>query len=455
MLKKILALAGALTLNSLIGCAVIDRNQEFVYPQVVKNLENKNSHFSLENIVRKKDVFYAGASAIEISPHNSQYIAGFNANRASNGVQDDIFSRCIVVSYNDKTIAFVSLDLIGFMHENVQDVRYLVSKIKGNFVDEVVISSTHTHSGPDTIGMWGFGLPFLPLNSGIDKEYMSFVYDKITKSVYVAAKDLKEAKIKCASVELSANKKISRNYHEEMPNLIDRQLSVLQFCDANGKNIALLTNYGCHPEALNRKNKKISPDFVGVLNNSLEKSLGGVSVFFNQSIGGLITTDIDDSRSDDLNYLISESQRIGKTLANESLDCLKSAKKYSKPEIKFYRSEFFVPVENNFFLIGNKLGIIAKKDYAGFVKTEVNRIDIGDAQIVTVPGEIFPNVGTAIKREMTGEVNIIIGLGNDELGYIMFPKEFDNSIFSYEKTMSVGKKAGLLVEENAQKLLKN
>ena len=88
------------------------------------------------------------------------------------------------------------------------------------------------------------------------------------------------------------------------------------------------------------------------------------------------------------------------------------------------------------------------------MKSEVDRIDVGDAQIITVPGEIFPDLGKKIKLMMAGKINFILGLANDELGYIMFPKYFDIKDFSYETTMSPGKNTGLIVEENAVKLLK-
>ena len=61
----------------------------------------------------------------------------------------------------------------------MQDIREVVSRIQGNFVNNIIISSTHTHSGPDTIGLWGPGLPFFPLSSGLDENYMRFLYDKI------------------------------------------------------------------------------------------------------------------------------------------------------------------------------------------------------------------------------------------------------------------------------------
>ena len=454
MYKGLLGVIGAAAINFLSGCAVIDKDQKFVYPQIVENLEHRNKHFSLENTVREQGQLYVGASAVEITPNNQQYLAGFNANRKSDGVRDELFSKCVVLAYNNKTVAFVSLDLIGFMHENVDDVRYLVSKIKGNFVDKLIISSTHTHSAPDTIGMWGFGLPFLPLNSGIDKEYVSFLYDKIVESVFRAQKDLKPARMFYASKEISKEKKVSRNYHPEFSDLIDRQLSVLQFVCLDEKTISTLVNYGCHPEAFNQKNKKVTSDFVGVLNSELEKKFGGVSVFFNQSIGGLITTDIDDSKSGDLDYLASQCERIGKTIADETADCLVDKVECKNPKLNFYSAEFFVPVDNKFFRIGNFLGIVAKRDYGSFVKSEVDRIDVGDAQIITVPGEIFPDLGKKIKLMMAGKINFILGLANDELGYIMFPKYFDIKDFSYETTMSPGKNTGLIVEENAVKLLK-
>lgn len=433
------------------GCSVVDKSDKFVYPKIVQELESRNSHYSLGNIVRENNQLYVGASAVEITPVNNEYIAGFQVGRKSDGVLDELFARTVVLSYNDTTIAMVSLDLIGFMNENVDDIRYLVDKIKGNNVDEIIVSSTHTHAGPDTIGMWGPGLFVIPVGSGICEEYTKFLYDKIVESVYRAAKDMKKAKLFYASKQVSADKKISRNIHEELSDDVDRTLNVLQAVGDDGRTITTIVNYGCHPEALSRENTKFSSDFVGPLRTALENNYGGTAVFLQGSIGCLVSVDVDDKKWGNAEYDLQEMQRIGNSLADEVVYCLKAKKECAEPKITAYREEFLVPVDNWLFEFANNVGLVAKRDFDGYVKTEMVLVGIGGKiQLMTVPGEISPSLGERLKVFMNAEQKMIVGLSQDELGYV--PENYNHPALGYERTMSPGPKTSELLLEQGKKL---
>src|SRR3990167_4981726 len=97
MKKNMFSIVGAGLLSLFSGCSSIDKDSKFVYPDVVQNLEHRNRHYSLENVVMQKDVLYAGASAVKITPQNNVYLAGFRSNRKSVGVDDDLFARCVVL----------------------------------------------------------------------------------------------------------------------------------------------------------------------------------------------------------------------------------------------------------------------------------------------------------------------------------------------------------------------
>ncbi len=444
--KHTILTASVLSLAA-IGCQTLDTRQQYANPESVKKLVHLNRYFSLEGIVREKGQLYVGASAVEMTPYTQQYLAGFDPNRKNDGILDELFARTVVVSYNNKTVALVSLDLIGLMNENVQDIRSLVKSIRGNFVDDVVIASSHTHSGPDTLGLWGPSISKIPLGSGIDRQYLFFVYDKVAESVYRAAKDIKKAQVQYATKEIPASAHIAKNVRKGYEQEIDRSLVVLQFSDDAGKTIATVSNAACHPEVLGRKNKCMSSDFVGEFNYTVEREYGGVSVFLNQSIGGMITPDRLSAPKQE------ETLRIGRALAHEVFESLKHAQPCKNQVVRYAREEFKTPVENCLFRIANKAGITFKRDFDGFVLTEVNRIDLGDVQLVTVPGEVFPSVGREIKKYMKGKANMLVGLGNDELGYIMRKDDFSKSVFSYEQTMSVGSRVGEDVIEKARMLL--
>ena len=128
------------------------------------------------------------------------WIAGFSNNRPADGIHDDVWARTMVICDGKTRVAIVALDAIGFMNDEVVDVRNRIATEAG--VSYAIISSTHTHEGPDLLGLWGKS----PLKSGIDKEYMNFVKLQIVKSVETAVKNMRPAKLEISELQEIANK---------------------------------------------------------------------------------------------------------------------------------------------------------------------------------------------------------------------------------------------------------
>src|SRR5262245_17921119 len=76
------------------------------------------------------------------------FVAGFGANRRATGVHDPLMARAIVLAADKRKVAIVSVDLVGFFLPNVENVR---KQLEG--FDYVLVSSTHNHEGPDTLGL--------------------------------------------------------------------------------------------------------------------------------------------------------------------------------------------------------------------------------------------------------------------------------------------------------------
>ena len=71
-------------------------------------------------------------------------------------------------------------------------------------------------------------------------------------------------------------------------------------------------------------------------------------------------------------------------------------------------------------------------------------------QLITIPGEAYPKIGMAIKRGMCAKYKFVIGLANDELGYLLYPEDFLNDLYSYEITAGMSPHwGGVLVEKYA------
>ncbi len=84
---------------------------------------------------------------------DAYWIAGFGYKRAANGIHDDLWARTMVIDDGTTRIAVVSLDLVGFFHSEVIDIRKMLPVDSG--ITYLTVASTHTHEAPDMMGIWG------------------------------------------------------------------------------------------------------------------------------------------------------------------------------------------------------------------------------------------------------------------------------------------------------------
>jgi hypothetical protein len=84
------------------------------------------------------------------------------------------------------------------------------------------------------------------------------------------------------------------------------------------------------------------------------------------------------------------------------------------------------------------------------ITTRVNLVNVGDAQILTIPGEALPNIGYYLKRKMKGRHNFLFGLTNDALGYILTKEDWNSfERYDYVTRTSLGEStAGILIRES-------
>jgi hypothetical protein len=83
------------------------------------------------------------------------------------------------------------------------------------------------------------------------------------------------------------------------------------------------------------------------------------------------------------------------------------------------------------------------------VITQFNLVNVGNAQILTIPGEALPNIGFFLKRNMRGEHNLLFGLTNDAFGYILTRVDWGSfKTYNYITRTCLGEKTGeILIEE--------
>lgn len=395
------------------------------------------------------DPLWAGVAKEEITPWRRVYLAGFGPNRASQGVHDPLYARALVLKKGEVTIGLVALDLLGLWGDDVDRIKRGVKELLG---DRLVVASIHNHSAPDVIGAWGpslLGLGLLPYRSGVDREYLRLLRRKVVSSLRAAYRNLREARLKFASTTVEG---VSVNIRDR--SRLDKELVALQIEEAlGGRTIATLINYACHAEVLWSDNQLITADFPGYLCRKVEEELGGTALFFNAALGGMVTANVArDEKGKEL-HTFAEARRIGHALARAAVEALRSGEPSPDPRLSWRSAKIDIPLENWRYRWARRFGILKRRLYDGRLRTEVAAIEIGHAQMVTVPGEALPNLGWELKKVMGGRYKFILGLAGDELGYILDEEDFPKRLYAYERSMSVSRQTWPIVYQALKDIL--
>jgi hypothetical protein len=393
--------------------------------------------------------FLAGGAVRSIMPESPLPISGgmgipLPADRALG----ELTARAAVLQSGDTRVAFVGLDLLGFPSVLCDRVR---QKVPALAAENVMIGSTHTHSAPDC---YAFPLPGVPGGHTANLQYVDFVVDRAAEALQAALDALEPATLRVAT-DLAAER-IAYNYYA--PSLYDRRMSVVQAVGQAGRPIFTLVNYATHPEVLGNRQGIMSPDVIGPMVDKLEAELGGVAVFMNGAQGGMVTADnrILDRPSnpvtgywEDANTW-EECLRIGHLMADEAMRIIAAAPHQQSPSLYCARTMVPIPMDSD------ELWGVVQYSPLGYpfdaqrreVSVAVNVVNLGTAQIVTIPGEALPNIGFYLKRKMRGEHNLLFGLTNDAFGYILTKVDFQSfPRYDYVSRVSPGEMTGEILIE--------
>lgn len=359
----------------------------------------------------------------------------------------ELTARAIVFRQGEVSVAVVQLDLLGFPSVLGNRVCAQVPRLpKSN----ILIGSTHTHSAPDC-----YAFPDGKGGHTGDLKYMDSVCNKAAESINEALDHLKPASLRIATGE--AKGKIAYNYYA--PDLYDRRMSIIQAVDPSGKPLATLVNYAIHPEVLGSGVGIMSPDAIGPLCDKLQEQTGGFAMFMNGAQGGMITADNRDLNNPrDLARGVwndhrtwDECLRIGHLMADEAQRIIADAPIQKDPKLVCESLDVKFPVESPIMqaiITGSPLKYPFNSDKS--VTARLNLVNLGNAQILTIPGEALPNIGFYLKRKMRGQHNLLFGLTNDAFGYILTKVDFNSfPRYEYVSRTSLGEMTGEILIDNA------
>ena len=327
--------------------------------------------------------------------------------------------RALTIENNGVRVTICSTDFLGFPGVLCNKVR---QRVQGVPPENILIGATHNHSAPDC-----YGFPDRSGQTAANVQYLNSVCKKLADAINETVARLKPSFVKIATGK--AQGKIAYNYYAEP--LYDPRCDVIQFLNHQKKPLATLVNYACHPEVIGPDQGILCPDFIGPLYDRIRERSGGIGIFMNGALGGMVTADCRGPDGNDIQTW-NECIRIGHLLADEALRIAADVPIQKNPKLFCGHTTIKFPVDNDVLRAIVQMSPLGfKLDETGSVTTQVNVVNLGNAQMLTVPGEALPNMGYYLKRKMHGEHNLLLGLTNDAFGYMMVKVDW-NSFDRYE-----------------------
>ena len=414
-----------------------------------------------------------GVGETIITPSEPTRMRGFARAQVSTGVHDDLHARSLVVEdRRGDTAVLMTVALCGLTEDYLKRIREGVNAKTGIPAGNIVVSCTHTHSGPN-VGSSHDTTNKEEVDASVASlEYRAFLVDQCVASAVHAWESRVPGRIGISSTKVF---ELGRNRRRLLYGGLhpDPEVAVIKVEDAGGKLLGVAFNYGCHPSGIDWHNTLFTEDWPYYAIRGIKKQVGdGVWVAFFQAAEG----DIGVGYSAELSAVGVDMpvrtyeyiERKGNQMAGAVLDALPGIVTSSDPDVRVAADRFDYPLRTEYpvtveqaereaaemkkrlagiekipelrdtrlhdaarvgvFQADQRLGV-ARRFFSGG-KRPVTRsleqlaIRIGDAVFVTFPGELFSEIGLAIKDRSPLDKTYIIGLTCGPGGYLPSAKEF-------------------------------
>ena len=223
------------------------------------------------------------------------------------GVHRDIHARSVVFERDGFTIAIVSLEIAGLTAETVQAIKARIFQVAAIPCENVLLNFTHNHTSPDAL----VSLP---------KEWITWstwLADQVAGCVFTALNRAVPATGGSGSGSLEGWT-VNRQYPEKP---VDTEVGVMSVDDDEGQPIARLVNFACHGVADGGQHLEWSGDFAGEMSAHIENQLpGSVAVYVQGAAGDIHPFDwwFGNGASEHL-HTYEDTALLGKTLASKAL----------------------------------------------------------------------------------------------------------------------------------------
>lgn len=397
-----------------------------------------------ENI--KAFQFRAGTAKTDITPPMGFSMAGYYRERLASSVHDELYAKALVLDDGKNKLVLVICDNIRPFPEAYKKAKKLIQEDLGIPPENIIIGATHTHTGPHMI-----------------EPYDQILSVKIADAVHIANQRLKPAKIKAGAGKeehISFNRRylmkdgtVRFNPGRLNPDIIkpmgpiDPDIGIFYITTTDGKPLATFVNFAMHLDTVG------GTEFCADYPYFMEKILKAVKdedmmLFFGIGTCGNINHINVKKREKFPRF--GKAEQIGHVLAGDVIKeyptlkpqenfelkaereiVLLELQKYTKEEIE--KAKIDAKKSTRLISTRRAMKILRLQDIPGkTMEAEVTAFGIGDIALVSLPGEVFVELGLTIKEKSPFKYTFIMENSQSNVGYIPNEKAFPEGAYEVE-----------------------
>jgi neutral ceramidase len=370
-----------------------------------------------------------GTSQVDITPKVGVELSGFAARtQPSTGVLDRLYVRGLHLVAGKQRLLWLHGDLLGLDREMVRQFRAWADSRLGLTAGQVMLSATHTHSGPAVLHLREAGT--------YDPAYVEFLLERLKTTAKAAVESDEE----CRPVAVEGRCELAVDRRKQASSHTDPRVAAVGFRRADGTFAAVILNYAMHAVALGPTNRQISADIPGRTAAALTEDLPGrpLALVTNGACGNL--------NPPAENVPPSQIEAWGREVADGVIERLKAAGPMEAGEFRMHSRVLPLPVEalsveeidayaakaiefpKPLAEWGDKyrravagwresMTRAVREGRAGTAEAELFAIRLGPVVLLGLNAEVFSQFADLV-RDRTGRTAYIVGYSNGDMGYL-------------------------------------
>lgn len=390
----------------------------------------------------------AGCAKVDITPTKPCRLVGYaSRTNLSTGVHDPLSARAVVFEDGDQRLALVSIDVLGLYHQTAEPLRKSISEACGLKPEQLMLAAIHTHAAP------GLALEPGKLHPN-NVEFTETLREKLIALVKRASSETAPVRVgfNSGACPVGINRReafVDKNGMRQIrlgrnpSGVTDPEVQTFKICERDSdKILAVLFGYATHGTSLGSKNLVVSGDVLGLAAQFVEKYLGAeiVAPVFAGASGNIdpwfrVLPEIKTADN-----WTAEPVLLGTFLGEEVVHASSAIREFGAAgPVRSLMAHVALPPKTD--------GTKAENNDWSTATFAITVARIGDVALVGLGGEVFNEIGRAIKDSSPFKHTIIVTHCNGAAGYLVCPEAYAEGGYEVNTTRFAPEAAGIVIKE--------